>query len=194
MKELLDFIAEFDRSMARKMDVIAVGGTALTLLGKKASTKDIDFCFISRNDRERFINAAEKIGYENKTNKLIGRGIEVDVYAEGYIFCVQLPEDYAKRAVKIKEMQKLTVYTLNPLDLVITKAARFSDRDREDINTILDGYEIDQSEFVERWIGTMRNSMVKDAKENLKLMLLLFEKRGRLDKKAAEEAEGWLNE
>jgi hypothetical protein len=40
---LLGFLEEVDKEVERKVTLIAVGGTALTLLGAKPSTRDVDF-------------------------------------------------------------------------------------------------------------------------------------------------------
>ena len=41
--ELLDNLREWNRYLRRKVHLIACGGTAMTLLGVKPSTKDVDF-------------------------------------------------------------------------------------------------------------------------------------------------------
>ncbi len=42
-KELIDHLRTWNRFFKRKVHLIACGGTAMTLLGVKASTKDVDF-------------------------------------------------------------------------------------------------------------------------------------------------------
>lgn len=193
-KTLEETIIEFDKYLTRKTRIITVGGTALTLLGKKASTRDIDLCFTEERKAASFVQAAKKIGYRAETsNKLIGRGIIIDVYSNGYIFCVQLLEDYSEKAVKIRDFRKIELYALSPIDLLITKAARFNDRDKEDIMTIMHNYQIDEKQFVDRWIRTMENSMVRDAKEHLRALLVIFEEFGIKDEEASQKAEEWLN-
>lgn len=173
--QLNEILLEFDRRIARKIKIIAVGGTALTLTEKKASTKDVDFCFVENADKEKFQKIAKELGYEKiGSGRLARNGILLDCYSNGYIFCVQLPKDYAKRAVPIKTMQKIELCALCPMDLLITKAARFSDRDKEDMTTIIRNYEIDEKELVERWKETMQNSVVRDADENIALLLDLI--------------------
>lgn len=192
---LTDIILEFDRYLPRKLTLIAVGGTALTLLGKKASTRDVDFCFLDKASMRSFISLAEKLGYKRAgPNRFIGKGIAIDIYSDGYIFCVQLLNDYAKKAVKIKEMQKIDLYSLAPMDLLITKAARFNDRDKEDMLAIIQSFDVAQKELVMRWIDTMEFSLVRDAKENLSLLLDLFKEQGKSDKEALKIAERWAHE
>ena len=50
--ELLGFLDLFDQELDKNIGLIAVGGTAMTLLGIKASTKDIDFNIPSKEDFE----------------------------------------------------------------------------------------------------------------------------------------------
>ena len=42
-RKLLDVLAQWNRFLKRKVHLIACGGTALTLLDVKPSTKDVDF-------------------------------------------------------------------------------------------------------------------------------------------------------
>jgi len=192
---LLEILIELDKYLPRKIKVIAIGGTALTLLGKKASTKDIDFCFITESDKKIFEKTAANAGYSRlSAGKLANREINIDIYSSGYIFCVQLPADYEKKAVKIRSLQKLEIYALNLMDLLITKASRFNNRDKEDILTILRSYDINQSKLVDRWIMVMENSIVKDAKEHLIRLLELFALNGKNDDIAIRKATKWSNE
>ena len=193
-KGLMDFLSEFNRHLPRKMKIFALGGTALTLLGKKASTRDIDLCFASENERKSFVKTLQTLGYRlDIPNKLIGHGIAIDVYSDGYIFCVQLPPDYTEKAKKIREMGKIDLYALAPIDLIITKTARFNDRDREDLAVLFENYEVDQKELLHRWIEVMENSMVKDANENIILLFSLLEKYQTIDSAALKEAKRWAH-
>ena len=40
---LLEILGEWNRFLKRKIHLIACGGTAMTLMGVKSSTKDVDF-------------------------------------------------------------------------------------------------------------------------------------------------------
>jgi len=57
--ELVKWLRAIDKKLHRKMDLIAVGGTAMTLLGLKSSTRDIDFC-IKSEDKKDFEKALDK--------------------------------------------------------------------------------------------------------------------------------------
>ncbi|MEK6982353.1 MAG: nucleotidyltransferase [Candidatus Micrarchaeota archaeon] len=194
-KELFEILLEFDKYLPRSIKLIAVGGTALTLLNKKSSTKDIDICFLNESEEKTFLKTAERLGYKiESARKLIGKNIVIDYYCKGYIFAVHLESDYFEKSVEITTMQKLELYSLNPIDLIITKTARLNQRDEEDIKTILSSYPINQKELVERYIKTMANSLVRDAKENILVLFSIIEKQMKIDQTALDIAKRWANE
>jgi len=49
---LLKWLGNLDKKLKKNITLIAVGGTAMTLLGLKTSTRDIDFCIKHFNDYE----------------------------------------------------------------------------------------------------------------------------------------------
>lgn len=120
--QLISWIRKIDRKMKRKITLVAVGGTAMTLLGLKPSTRDVDFC----------ISSEHKEGFE----KLIGKTFRVDLFLDGYIFSEQLPEDYAEKSKEILVLRNITMKALSPADIVVTKSARLNARDEEDIRAI----------------------------------------------------------
>jgi len=65
------------------MTLIAVGGTALTLLKAKASTLDVDFTIPGKEDYALF----------KKTLKSIPHDFRVDCYVGDLIFSEALPDD-----------------------------------------------------------------------------------------------------
>lgn len=62
---LLDRISAWDSFLKRKVHLIACGGTALTLLGVKASTKDIDLIVPDLTEYKYLINNLEQLGYKS---------------------------------------------------------------------------------------------------------------------------------
>ena len=67
LKTAADLLSWLERAVSPRLqettEAIAHGGTALTLLGIKGSTKDVDFAFRSREDFNRFVRALESIGF-----------------------------------------------------------------------------------------------------------------------------------
>lgn len=119
-RDLLDWLVKKSKLLPQKITLIAVGGTAMTLLGLKASTIDIDFCCISNEEKKLF-------------EKTFDSSFKVDLFVGGYIFSEQLPADYTEIAKEILLLPRLALKALHPMDIIITKAARFNARDEEDI-------------------------------------------------------------
>ncbi len=57
---LMDFLGEVDKELEREVTLVAVGGTAMTLLDLKPSTIDIDFT-IPEDDFRLFRDVISKI-------------------------------------------------------------------------------------------------------------------------------------
>jgi hypothetical protein len=64
---LLNILAVWDRFIKHKVRIIACGGTALTLLNVKASTKDIDLLIPDPNEYKYLIKSLIGLGYERET-------------------------------------------------------------------------------------------------------------------------------
>ena len=120
--DLVKWLQKVDKNIKKHILVVAVGGTAMTLLGLKSSTVDVDFCVNSKDKEE--LEAA------------ISGTFKVDIFVDGYIFSEQLPDDYMSKAKEIIEMKNITLKALSPTDIIITKAARLNARDEEDIEAL----------------------------------------------------------
>lgn len=57
---LIEFLEEVDKALSRSITLVAVGGTAMTLLRAKASTIDVDLT-IPSEDYEEFQQALRNI-------------------------------------------------------------------------------------------------------------------------------------
>jgi len=155
--QLVVWIKKVDRKITKKIIVVAVGGTAMTLLGLKPSTMDIDFC-ISSEDKQEF-------------KKAIDKTFRVDLFFDGYIFSEQLPKDYAEKSKEILKLKNITLKTLSPEDIVITKSARLNARDEEDIQAITKY--VKREELIERFkqvIGTYAGNE-EDYRMNFEVVL-----------------------
>ena len=137
---LVALIKEIDSKLTRKIDLYAVGGTAMTLLDLKASTQDIDFN-LKPEDYAEFIKAKDKVVH----------GYRVDVYQNGAIFTQQLPEDYVNKSIPIKiKFEKINLYSIHPLDIVVTKIGRLNERDFEDIKDCINKYHLKKKDVESR--------------------------------------------
>ena len=157
---LLEWLKTIDKKLKKKIIIIAVGGTAMTLLGLKPSTKDIDFC----------INSEDKAHFE----KFLDKKFKVDIFVDGYIFSEQLPSDYAEKSKEIANMKNLTLKALSPVDIIITKAARLNARDEEDIQTI--SRYADKGELISRFeeVVNSYSGNEEDYRRHIEIILKRF--------------------
>src|SRR5262245_49665222 len=81
--ELIDFLGEVEPSLEHGIVLVAAGGTAMTLLGAKPSTIDIDFTG-PRADVEAFRAATARLPH----------GFKIDTWYDGVVFTQVLPRDY----------------------------------------------------------------------------------------------------
>ncbi len=140
-KELLDFLGLFDQELDRDILLIAVGGTAMTLLGIKASTKDIDFNIPSDDDFKEF----------NRINDKIKPGVKIDSWSSNMIFSEILPKDYVKLTTEHKtSFKKIDVRVLSPMDIVCSKISRLNDPDAEDIRDCIKFASITKDHLIKR--------------------------------------------
>lgn len=61
---LWDYLSHWNVFLRRRVHLVACGGTALTLLDIKASTKDIDFMVPNPGEHAYLIKTLKAVGYE----------------------------------------------------------------------------------------------------------------------------------
>ena len=141
-QELLAYLRQIDEQLGKKVTLVAVGGTAMTLYGLKEATKDVDFCAQTREDWAAVHAAAKKAK----------SGFRLDLFREGHIYILQLPEDYASKSGLVKEQFKnLEVKLLSPIDIILTKTSRLNERDVEDIRALISKKRVDKKKLIERY-------------------------------------------
>lgn len=136
---LINWLEEVDKKLSRKVILVAIGGTALTLVGIKPSTRDVDFCVDSKN-----VDEFKKLSKNGR--------FKVDIFQDGYIFSEQLPDDYIEKSALIQSgMKNIELRVLSLIDIIITKAARYNERDEEDIGAIAKTNKINRDELISRF-------------------------------------------
>lgn len=141
-QELLGYLRQIDEQLKKKVTLVAVGGTAMTLYGLKEATKDVDFCAPTKDGLAAVQTAAKKVKSD----------FRLDLFTEGYIYILQLPEDYITKSRPVKEpFRNLTVRLLSPIDIILTKASRLNERDLEDIRALVSRKRINKNKLIERY-------------------------------------------
>ena len=64
---LLEILRGWNRFLNRKVRLIACGGTAMTLMGVKPSTKDVDFIVPEEREYDYLIKQLKALGYRQTT-------------------------------------------------------------------------------------------------------------------------------
>ena len=136
---LFDFIEVLNEGLAKKITLVAAGGTGMTLLDLKESTIDIDFTIPSSD-----IIEFEQVLKNNPP------GYKVDRWTDGCVFCQTLPNDYLEKSIKIKEFSHISLRALQPVDIIVTKIGRLNDRDIQDIESCIKKCNVSKAEIKER--------------------------------------------
>lgn len=136
---LLEFLEVINEDIAKKITLVAVGGTAMTLLDLKPSTMDIDFT-IPSSDSHEFERALKN----NPSGYKIGR------WTDGCVFCQTLPRDYIEKSIPIHQFSNILLKALHPVDIIVTKIGRLNQRDIQDIQTCIEKCKITSDQIKSR--------------------------------------------
>ena len=123
--------------MRRKVHLIACGGTALTLLDIKPSTKDVDFIVPNESEHRYLVNILKDLGYKQVSGagwSKSGNIFVFDLFAGTRIHTTELLESpLEKENHKLfKEFSKIYIGILNNYDLIGSKLCRGAAVDFED--------------------------------------------------------------
>jgi hypothetical protein len=134
---LLDVIGQWNGFFRRKIHLIACGGTALTLMDVKASTKDVDFMVPVEPEYSYLIRTLKDLGYRQKTGsgwQKKGDLFIFDLFVGKRIHTTELLQSplEAGNHTLFKEFSHLYIGILNPYDLIASKLFRGTDVDFED--------------------------------------------------------------
>jgi hypothetical protein len=134
---LLDVLGQWDGFFRRKIHLIACGGTALTLMDVKPSTKDVDFIVPIEPEYRYLIRTLKDLGYQQKTGsgwQKKGDLFIFDLFVGKRVHTTELltsPMEAGNHTL-LKEFSHLYIGILNPYDLIASKLFRGTGVDFED--------------------------------------------------------------
>ncbi|TAN62990.1 hypothetical protein EPN16_00490 [bacterium] len=133
---LMDRLSAWNDYLKRRVRLIACGGTALTLLNIKGSTKDIDLLVPDVKEHEYLVTVLKQLGYQPKSGWGLSRddGFIFDLFRGKAVHTTELldsPLDKDKH-IFIKEFSRIYLGILNYYDLIISKLFRASAVDLQD--------------------------------------------------------------
>ena len=156
-------IKTLDNKVKEEIEVIAVGGTALALMGVRAYSRDIDLCYVNCKSPNKLscdvIDSCTEVG--------INWG---DVQAfEGFEMSLLDIPDFSERAIPYTKisLKNINFKTMHPLDIIISKLHRGILRDKEDIKRLLDQGVVTTSEIQSRLNEVVRYQKDLDVRHEI---------------------------
>jgi len=181
---LLARLADWDSFLKKRVRLIACGGTALTLLNIKPSTKDIDLIVPEIGEYEYLVGILDRLGYKSVSGSGLRRGDDFvfDLFRGPRVHTTELLDSPLQpdKHLLIKEFTYIYLGTLNYYDLLITKLFRGTSADIEDCLTLMKHKreEIDIRVFEQRFRTTASFDISEErVLKNLAYLLRLIEKR-----------------
>ncbi len=165
-----------------RIHLIACGGTALTLLGYKESTKDVDFLVPVEREYKRLREFLVQAGYKPVTGygwKRPNEAILFDLYLGKAVYQTELLTSPLIRGGnrKIREWNKIYLGVLNPLDLIISKMFRGDEADIQDSLSLFKNEKVPLSKLEKRYRETAKYYFGEDkALRNLEVLLARLKK------------------
>lgn len=167
---LLDTLRMWDTFLKKKVHLIACGGTALTLLGIKATTKDVDIIVPDVNEYKYLLDVLSDLGYRRVTGAGWNRGdgFIFDIFSGKRIHTTELLCSPLESNIPIKEFERIYLGVLNYYDVLISKLFRGTGIDFEDclMLVLAKRGEISVSKFVERFKETASYDISEDSARN----------------------------
>jgi len=157
---LMTELGGWNSFLKKKVYLIACGGTAMTMIGVKDSTKDIDFMVPNEAEYNYLLKIIKDLGYKPVSGHGWARdgGFTFDLFRGNKIFTTELLESPLEEGnnIKLSEFSHIYLGILNYYDLIISKLFRGSSVDFEDCSALVKAKrkEIDIDRLTERFQET----------------------------------------
>ena len=133
---LIERVGAWDVFLKRKVHLIACGGTALTLLGLKPSTKDIDLIVPNLDEHEYLVSILKQLGYKPASGWgwVRGDGFIFDLFRGKSVHTTELLKSPLEKGnhILVKEFERIYLGVLNYYDIIISKLFRATAIDIDD--------------------------------------------------------------
>ena len=155
---LLEILREWNRFLKRKVHLISCGGTAMTLMGVKPSTKDVDFIVPRVKEHDYLTKQLKALGYKQVTGsgwKKAGEDFQFDIFRGNRIHTTELLDSPIKKGRHsiLMEFSNLYIGILNDYDLIVSKLMRGTSVDFEDCLSLAKAHwaEIDMRKLIQHF-------------------------------------------
>src|SRR6267378_3091006 len=147
--ELTDALSKAGSSMNRKVSAYLIGGCAMTFMGRKVATKDIDVVFGSMPDAREFVSAMKQAGFSN-VRKLSGeydalgtfamvednKGMRFDVFDRQVCKALEMSQGMRSHARFYRSFGNLDVHLMSPEDIFLFKGITEREADLDDMRIL----------------------------------------------------------
>lgn len=156
-EDLFNVISDWNAFLNKTVNLIACGGTAMTLLNAKPSTKDIDLIIPEHEEYNYLVKQLISLGYEQgRGNSFVSSaGFVFDLFQGKSVFTTELLENPLKAGnnIPIRQWSYIYLGCLNYSDLIITKLFRGTQTDFRDVFLLWQSIfnDIDTEQFIKRY-------------------------------------------
>ena len=186
---LLEILGGWNRFLKRKVHLIACGGTAMTLIGVKPSTKDVDFMSPEVREYNYLVKQLKALDYRKVTGsgwKRDGENFQFDIFFGNRIHTTELlesPLGEGRHSI-LKEFSHLYIGILNDYDLIASKLMRGTRVNFEDCLGLAEarGEEIDIKRLIHHFHEMVSYDVAEDRlKSNIDHFLEMLREKGLYD-------------
>jgi hypothetical protein len=186
---LLEILGEWNRFLKRKVHLIACGGTAMTLIGVKPSTKDVDLMAPEVKEYDYLTKKLKELGYKEGTGCgwiRDGEDFQFDIYRGNRIHTTELlnsPLEKGRHSI-LMEFSYLYIGILNDYDLISSKLMRGTRVDFEDCLRLVEARreEIDIEKLINHFHEMVSYDVAEDRlRPNIDHFLELLQEKGLYD-------------
>jgi hypothetical protein len=184
--QLLEIMEEWNRILRRKVHLIACGGTAMTLLGVKSSTKDVDFMAPNISEYKYLIKNLKELDYKPVTQagwQRPGEPFQFDIFRGNSIHTTGLftsPLEEGRHTL-LKEYSYLYIGILNDYDLISSKLMRGTRVDFEDCLALAEAHitHISIARLIDHFSEMVSYDVAEDRlKPNIDHFVVLLKEKG----------------
>lgn len=167
IKEQEDLFNLIGRTLKKKVECYAVGGTAMMFLNIKETTKDVDFVFKEKENYELFRNALITLGAKESKFKIENRQkvssmldlgeARFDLFLD-YLIYFKLTKTIISRIREVHEFSNMIVKVVSPEDIILFKSMADRVSDRMDVSDIIKKLNVNWGQVLEEAELQTKNS------------------------------------
>jgi hypothetical protein len=151
-EDLTRALADVGSNLGQGIKAYLIGGCAMTFMGRKVATKDIDVVFAKTRDAKRFVTALKSAGFKHAANvaapyRALGAfaimensgEMRFDLYDRQVCKALELSQGMKTRAKPYQKFVNLQVFLMAPEDIFLFKGITEREADLDDMRTLAEG-------------------------------------------------------